>query len=89
MPFCACSERFEELDAMSVRLLRLLFSFMLCAHWFGCIFFWSGTLPANTDVPGGSWIVEYQLDQARPETQYIASIYWAVTTMTTVGKFSE
>jgi CRP-like cAMP-binding protein len=77
------------------RILKLTILFLLMGHWVGCIWFYlgrwqiaHGSLNAFTGrmtwlqaFPGGG---RAYLD-ADVRTKYTASLYWAVTTMTTVG----
>ena len=77
------------------RIVKLTILFLLMGHWVGCMFFYlgrwqiaHGSLNAFTGrmtwlqaFPGGG---RAYLD-ADVWTKYTASLYWAVTTMTTVG----
>ncbi|MHC4872245.1 MAG: ion transporter [Planctomycetota bacterium] len=54
----------------------------LLIHWLACAWF----LVASIDgFPADSWVIRYGLGSADAGTQYIRSLYWAITTMTTVG----
>lgn len=60
---------------------KLLAMLLLTCHWFGCIWFFiaiEGTNPVN-------WAVRANVHDASYATQYIASLYWAAFTLTTVG----
>lgn len=77
------------------RIVKLTVLFLLTGHWIGCLWFYigrwqisHGSLNAFTGrqtwlqaFPGRGKAYLY----ADVRTQYTASLYWAVTTMTTVG----
>lgn len=67
----------------SIRIMKLMLGFYILAHWFGCLFFFVGINQPPSDKI--SWIDKANLDEADPFEQYTASIYWALTTMVTVG----
>eukprot|EP00163_Fabomonas_tropica_P023159 TRINITY_DN40451_c0_g1_i1.p1 TRINITY_DN40451_c0_g1~~TRINITY_DN40451_c0_g1_i1.p1 ORF type:complete len:800 (+),score=93.72 TRINITY_DN40451_c0_g1_i1:114-2513(+) len=71
------------------KLMKLGVMLLVVAHWFGCLWYYTADL-----TPAGqySWAFEYKLiDEATREPikpvseRYIASFYWAVATITTVG----
>lgn len=74
----------KKLDALTsanaFRIVNLLIAFTLCAHWVACLWFLLGSQEGTPN-----WIDEYGLEGVDVETQYVNSLYWAVTTMTTVG----
>lgn len=78
-------ERIQDLLNINSRIFKLLkfvASVGICVHLMGCLWFFSARLE-NFDV--NTWVVRYSyLDEDKP-TQYLASIYWAFTTVTTVG----
>ena len=39
----------------------------------------------SEDLGMGSWIIENDLDEASIESKYLACIYWAAVTISTVG----
>ena len=66
--------------------LGLLFSgFILMAHWCGCIFFRIPFLEGTLENGQENWIQVEGLEDADDGTQYQQSLYWAITTITTVG----
>lgn len=84
----------------AIRLVKLIVTIFLIAHMFGCCFFmvanqlhlsgdaenWAEkaglfALPATTDH--AAWSM--QPTSAQVFTQYVASIYWAIALLTTVG----
>ena len=53
---------------------------LVCGHLLGCGWFW---VSSSTD--GMNWVTENGVDQMDLSQQYVVSLYWAFTTMTTVG----
>mmetsp|Transcript_18172 Transcript_18172/g.37059 ORF Transcript_18172/g.37059 Transcript_18172/m.37059 type:complete len:1366 (-) Transcript_18172:58-4155(-) len=77
-------EKIEEefsINPAAFELFKLLLQVTFIAHMFGC--FWYFTSVQTTD-PEDSWYWELD-DTFTIEDKYIASLYWAFTTMTTVG----
>ena len=74
-----------NLNPSSTRLMRLIVGVLFCAHLAACIWFWVGSL--TFDDIGTSWTSEAGLVGSGVPFQekYITSLYWAVTTITTVG----
>ena len=66
------------------RVLRLVAFFIMCAHWVGCIFFLIGRTQDH-GTPGGRWIDAFHVRYMSFEMQYVTSVYWALTTLSTVG----
>lgn len=57
---------------------------MIIAHWMACLF----TAVARDEewLTNDNWIIEKSMQDGHQFTvQYIAALYWAFTTMTTVG----
>lgn len=77
-----------QLNTVLFRGLKLVFTLALLGHLFGC--FWSfvslseGT-PEDDDSAPSVWWQSLGLAAEDLTGRYIASIYWAFTTMTTVG----
>lgn len=66
-----------------IRILKLALSVILNAHWIACAWF---RIAYHEFEKGLSpWIVVHELADASSYDQYIHSLYWALTTMTTVG----
>jgi len=61
-------------------LIRLLLANFFFAHLFGSIF-----LALSTLEDGYSWIYKYDFYADSWFAQYVYSVYWATTIMTTVG----
>lgn len=63
--------------------LKLLLVYLTVAHWMGCIFYLIGNL--TIDSPRGSWVVDANLLVMGLFDQYLRSVYYILTAMTTVG----
>jgi hypothetical protein len=73
-------------QAPIARIVRLLFFFLYLAHCFACFFFWISVYqPADEWSKVESWAEKADLLDASIATQYVSSLYFALTTMTTVG----
>ena len=81
--------KFEEFfldDAVSaiVDFIKLLSVVFFIAHWVGCFFYAVGEYEMAKDPM--AWIIYEDLQDAPAfNGKYITSVYWAFTTMTTVG----
>ncbi|CAD8179140.1 unnamed protein product [Paramecium octaurelia] len=64
------------------RLLSLLISVCLVIHLSGCLWFY---VAAFNDFDSYTWVSRNDLTSSTTQTKYIASIYYAFTTLTTVG----
>jgi hypothetical protein len=64
------------------RLVRFLGLIGLIAHWIACGWFLSALAGGFAE---GNWVTAVGLEEAAPTHQYARSLYWTVTTMTTVG----
>jgi hyperpolarization activated cyclic nucleotide-gated potassium channel 2 len=60
--------------------LKLSLIVLFLAHWIACL--WHGIGQLNDS---NNWMMAYKVYNSSWEDRYIASIYWAVTTMITVG----
>ena len=56
---------------------------MFIAHWVACFFWMVGS--SNLDPNGSCWSRKNDLFDQPLSYQYITSLYWAFTTMVTVG----
>lgn len=66
-----------------MRMCKLLILIILINHWVACIWFLIGNWEAS--LSGDSWLINKSLQSVNTSTQYINSLYWAITTLTTVG----
>ncbi|GMH45853.1 hypothetical protein BSKO_13816 [Bryopsis sp. KO-2023] len=83
-------ERF--LAVKMLRMLHLVLLYTTIAHWIACGFFFGARwqvenlgVGAQNQYTGDPWMIEQCLQFANFKTQYTMSLYWAFTTMTTVG----
>ncbi len=80
--FFAMTNSTKVTNPTRVRMIWLLYSILIYLHWITCLWFFIGTYEMHT---GNSWLLSNQLyDESNP-MQYIRSLYWVITTMTTVG----
>ena len=63
-----------------IRLLSLVF---FIAHWTACWWFFIGNQDMNSYPV--TWVVYAKIAESSTFDQYVTSLYWAFTTMTTVG----
>jgi len=61
---------------------RLCFYIIVVAHWCACIWHLIATMEDDQPV---TWLIDANLINSDWSDQYIGSLYWAVTTMITVG----
>ena len=54
----------------------------LVTHWIACAWFMTAVADG---FPKDSWVMRAGIDAAQPISQYVRSLYWTITTMTTVG----
>lgn len=66
-----------------LKLVKFVFGVLLLGHWMACLW---GAIPQFEGEETGdvSWLQDYELG-TDPWTNYIASLYWAVMTLTTIG----
>jgi hypothetical protein len=75
-------ESYHWIHTGYLRILRFISVILLFIHWVACAWFLSGYLAR---FPADSWVVRLGLEEATVSEQYIRSLYWSITTMTTVG----
>jgi len=82
-------ERYQIKHA-TMMIVKFTFIILFAAHWLGCIYFFAARIQ-TASYGGYSWLTEYLsfTDAAIGERdvgeKYVASLYWALTTMTTIG----
>lgn len=76
-------EKDVSINPSIIRIFKLLLSVVISAHWIACSSFYVANEEAKIGLD--AWIVSEGLVTAPLSHQYIRSIYWALTTMTTVG----
>ncbi len=65
------------------RLLKLFFIILLFAHWSACLWYYVSI--TNLEHGRPSWIQKFGFNDATWDERYVASLYWAVASMLTVG----
>jgi hypothetical protein len=65
-----------------LRVVKFLISILILMHWMACAWFFTAFAAA---FPADSWAVRAGILESGPMVQYIRSLYWTITTMTTVG----
>lgn len=65
-----------------IKLFRLLFTIFVVAHWIACFFH---LLAAERSQYTYTWLHDSKLLNESNFEKYVASLYWSITTMTTVG----
>ncbi|KAL9191234.1 hypothetical protein ACHAXT_000940 [Thalassiosira profunda] len=66
------------------RMVKIVMLIMLVTHLVGCFWFLIGLTGGSGELNGG-WVFRYYLELSPKATQYVASMYWAFSTLTTVG----
>jgi len=72
---------------IAICLTKFMTLLLVCSHWAGCGFFY---LASQLDFNEHTWVGNVALPEGLLKdepwtTQYVYSVYWAVTTLTTVG----
>jgi hypothetical protein len=65
------------------RLLKLCFLILLFAHWSACLWYYVSI--SNLENGRASWIEKFGFEDASWDVKYVASLYWAIASMLTVG----
>ena len=80
-------QQIQQLNDVLFRGIKLVGTLALLGHFFGC--FWSfvslSAMDEEDDSAPRTWWESLGLQEEDLTGRYIASIYWAFTTMTTVG----
>jgi hypothetical protein len=75
-------EAFSWSNPSILRVTKPLVLVPLLMHWLACAWFFTALASA---FPVDSWVMRADIAEAEPVEQYIRSLYWTITTMTTVG----
>jgi len=75
-------ERHIWSNAGYLRIVRFLTTILIVIHWIACFWFFSAFA---SGFPVDSWVVIEEIQEEEHADQYIRSLYWTITTMTTVG----
>ena len=73
---------FIQVNSRIFKLLKFVFSVCFCVHIMGCFWFLASKIDG---FHPDTWVVRSNYIDSDVGTQYIAAIYWAFTTVTTVG----
>ena len=65
-------------------MIKIVMLIMLVTHLVGCFWFLIGLSGGEAALNGG-WVFRFHLAESHKATQYVASMYWAFSTLTTVG----
>jgi hypothetical protein len=63
------------------RLIKIVVTILVVTHMVGCFWYLIG-LSSEED----GWVFRYGLILSPRDVQYVAAMYWAFSTLTTVGK---
>ncbi|GMH71165.1 hypothetical protein TL16_g05580 [Triparma laevis f. inornata] len=66
------------------RMIKIVLMVLLVTHLVGCLWFMIGRTGGDDPIDGG-WMWRYQLPNHTIEAQYVTCLYWAFSTLTTVG----
>jgi hypothetical protein len=75
-------EAFSWINPGILRIIKFIITIMMIIHLLSCVWFLSSVLEG---FPDQCWVVRGGILQAPISTQYLRSLYWTITTMTTVG----
>lgn len=73
--------QFEKIINGLISLGKLFFEILFIAHFIACLWHLIGSHPTE----GQSWMISLGIQDAGIDERYVASFYWAITTMITVG----
>ena len=71
-----------KFNAGIMKLLSMFLTFALMIHLMSCV--WAYLAVIESDQPV-TWMSRYGIDQDQPISKYIASVYFTLTVVTTVG----
>jgi len=84
----------KKIDRLSsskmFRIGQFTFMLIFAAHWFACLWFWqggeaepglNGTMISQPGATGTSWVYRYDIADETTSMKYLASLYWAITTL--------
>ena len=76
-----------DLNLTFLRILTMVLNMLFLAHMLGCFWFYTAAM-VGLDEDTVTWVSSYDDGSALfadASTQYLYSVYWALTTLTTVG----
>jgi hypothetical protein len=83
---------FDEIDFYSdlpnfatnfLSIFKLLLTLTIFIHWLACFFHYMGLW--ESEKYAKTWLKNYAIDDSPWSTRYIASLYFSITTLNTVG----
>jgi hypothetical protein len=78
-------KRYETMGRINsgyLRILKFVAVVTLLIHWISCAWFLTSFI---AQFPPNCWVVRAGIANEMPPIQYLRSVYWTITTMTTVG----
>jgi len=86
--YIARIEEMLEINLVALRILGMVMRLLFIVHLLGCFWFYVAWCAVEAGE-NASWILAYEegaaYDTSEVSTQYLYSVYWALTTLTTVG----
>ena len=79
--FLECLECFSKISVGVERLLYFFLIFVGLVHILSCLWFFMSRISDDLE----NWVVKYKIQDRPIGSQYLASFYWTITTLTTVG----
>lgn len=73
---------FLSIKQSATRFISSIATILIAVHIIACMWYFSSKLD---DFNPDTWVVRYNYSDSDKETLYITSVYWAFTTLTTVG----
>ena len=73
---------FVSLKHSAMRLISFFLTVLICVHLMSCLWYFTATLEG---LSPDCWVYKFDFQDKDASTLYIASFYWAFTTLTTVG----
>jgi hypothetical protein len=75
-------EKFHTVNVGIMRMFKILFFLLVMTHIIGCLFF---CITNFANDPEDTWVFRRGISDSDTATKYLHSVYWAFTTLTTVG----
>ncbi|CAG9315921.1 unnamed protein product [Blepharisma stoltei] len=75
-------QNFFNIKRTALRLLMFSITVLLCVHVISCLWYWSAKMQG---FPPDCWVVKSGYMDLTSESLYLTSMYWAFTTLSTVG----
>ena len=76
-----------DINLTFLRIVQMVLQLLFLAHMLGCFWFYMAAL-VGIDMEITTWVSSYDDGRgvdAPPDVQYLYAVYWALTTLTTVG----